>query len=240
MTSSDTLYLRQLLSGQDYARLHPVAGQMANFAYLVGCREAGECLVVDPSWDPRGLVQIAEEDGLRVVGAVATHAHPDHVGGDMFGISVPGLRELIAVADVPVHAHAEDAPRLATLCGLDQARLTQHQDGDLIEVGQQRLQVLHCPGHTPGHLCLLVGDALITGDVLFVGACGRVDLPGADPRRMYASLQRLAQLPGHTVVLPGHDYGPAPRSTIEEERRSNPALQASSAEAWTRDMGGPL
>jgi hydroxyacylglutathione hydrolase len=95
---------------------------------------------------------------------------------------------------------------------------------------------LHTPGHSPGSISLVVEGHVLTGDVLFVGACGRTDLPGADPKVMLESLQRLATLPGETVVLPGHHYGGAVESTIDAERRTNPYLQLS-ADDWARMMG---
>ena len=211
---------------------------MANFAYLVGCRTSGECLVVDPSWDPSGLVRIAERHQMRVTGCVATHTHPDHVGGSWMGLQIPGLRQLAAEIEGPIHVHAEEAATLRSWPEIDAARVVEHQDGDAIEIGAQRIELLHTPGHTPGGMCLLVADHVITGDVLFVGACGRVDLPGADPSAMFESLRRLGRLPGETVVLPGHDYGTAPRSTIAHELSRNPTMQAESAEEWCRMMGG--
>lgn len=233
---SENLYIKQLLAGRDHAKIHPVAGQMMNLAYLVGCKEEGECLIVDPTWDPRGLVDLASADGMKVVGAVATHAHPDHVGGPMMGFDVPGIKELVETIEGPVYTHPEDASLLKALTGLEDDRPELRGEGDTIEIGQQRIEVLHTPGHTPGHITLVVGGHAITGDVLFVGACGRTDLPGASPKLMFESLQRLAQLPDDTVVFPGHHYGPAIRSTIGDEKRTNPYLRITPAD-WSRMMG---
>lgn len=224
--STSTLFLEQLLGGRDHAKVHPVAGQTATFAYLVGCREAGECLAVDPSWDPRGVIAIAEEKGLQVVGGIATHGHPDHVGGQWMGMSIPGFQEFAEINDGPIHVHSQELPMVQALTDLPGERLVAHEEGDVIEVGRVRIEVLHTPGHSPGSMTLLVDGHALTGDVLFVGGCGRIDLPGADPRMMRASLERLSQLPGETVVLPGHDYGMAARSTIAEEIRSNPVMRA--------------
>ena len=88
------LYLRQLLVGRDVAQQNPAGAQMQNFVYLVGDRESGECMVVDPAWDVRGILDRAAEDDMRVVGALVTHYHPDHVGGSIFGIQIEGLAEL--------------------------------------------------------------------------------------------------------------------------------------------------
>ncbi len=236
MTAESPVIVKQLLAGRDHALSHPVAGQMMNFAYLVGCAKTQDCLLVDPTWDPEGLVEIAESQGFKVVGCIATHGHPDHVGGAMMGFEVPGIRE---IADRgPIHAHPAELETLCEGTGLAADAFQLHEDGETIELGEQQLDVLLCPGHTPGHIVVVGGGSAITGDVLFVGACGRIDLPGSDPRAMFDSLQRLAKLPGETMVYPGHHYGGAMTSTIENERKTNPYLQISTVEEWTRMMGG--
>jgi glyoxylase-like metal-dependent hydrolase (beta-lactamase superfamily II) len=234
----DRLYFRQLLAGLEFAVSHPVAGQMANFVYLVGDREAGECLVVDPAWDVRGAISIAEADGMKVTGALATHYHPDHIGGDLFGVSIEGLRELMTAHPVPVHANKLEAEGIRYMTGLEASDLTLHEAGDTVMVGQIPITLVHTPGHTPGSQCFLVGNRLVSGDTLFVGGCGRVDLPGSDPDEMYRTLtQRLAQLPDDTILYPGHHYGDTPTSTLGAERRTNHYLRIRSLEDWRALMG---
>jgi len=239
MSDESTLYLRQLLAGRDHAKVHPIAGQMMNFAYLVGCKESQQCLAVDPTWDPQGIADLATEDGMTVVGGIATHGHPDHVGGEMMGMPIPGIVELAEISGGTIHALREELMMLRAVTGMAEDAFTLHEDGGVIEVGSVRIQVLHTPGHTPGHLSLVVDGNVITGDVLFVGACGRVDLPGADPGKMFHSLKRLAALPGETKVWPGHHYGTAITSNIDHENRTNPTLQPETEEAWVRMMGAP-
>lgn len=232
------LYFRQLLAGEQFAVRHPVAGQMANFVYLVGDRAKGECFVVDPAWDIPGLVAVAAADGMNLSGALATHYHPDHVGGDLFGIQVEGLRELMTVHPVPVHANKEEGAGIRAVTGLSSGDLTLHDAGETIQVGDLPITLVHTPGHTPGSQCFLVGNRLVSGDTLFVGGCGRVDLPGSDPDEMYFTLtQRLARLPGDTILFPGHHYGPTPTSTLGEERRTNQYLRIGSLEDWRSLMG---
>src|SRR6195952_2572658 len=107
---SDRLYFRQLLAGRDIAHTDPVARQMVNFVYLVGDRETGEAVVIDPAYDVAGILEVLAGDGMRLTGALATHYHADHVGGDMMGYSIEGVSDLLELAPVPVHVQADEAP----------------------------------------------------------------------------------------------------------------------------------
>lgn len=232
------LYFKQMLAGEGFAAQHPVAGQMANFVYLIGDRVTRECMAVDPAWDVRDIVAVAERDGMKLTGVLATHYHPDHIGGDLFGIAVEGLRELMGVNPVPVHAHKDEADGIQFMTGLAKTDLTLHEGGDAVQVGEVPITMIHTPGHTPGSQCFLVGDRLVSGDTLFVGGCGRVDLPGSDPDEMYRTLtQRLSRLPEDTVLYPGHHYGPTPTSTLGEERQSNQYMRIRSLDDWRALMG---
>jgi glyoxylase-like metal-dependent hydrolase (beta-lactamase superfamily II) len=230
-------YVRQLLAGRDFAVVNPAAGQMMNFVYLVGDRDTKECVLVDPAWDVRGVLAVAAEEGLTVVGVVATHDHQDHVGGNLFGLAIEGAAKVVELAQVKVWVHELDAVRLARSAGVADADLVRVTDGSRLTVGQTEIELIHTPGHTPGSMCLRVGDGLITGDTLFVGACGRVDLPGSNPDDMYASLQKLAALPDDLVVYPGHHYGSARTSTIGEQKRTNPYLRVGSLAEWRALQG---
>ena len=231
------IFLRQLLAGRDFARVDPVAGQMANFVYLIGAPATRECVVVDPAWDVRGLVETVDESGYRLVGALATHYHPDHVGGAMFGLRVEGLARLLEIRGVKVWVNKEEADGLKRVTGLSDGDLVPCEGGDKLRVGAVDIETLHTPGHTPGSQCFLVGNRLVAGDTLFVQGCGRVDLPGGDPEQMYRSLHRLASLPDDTVLYPGHDYADRPHSTIGDEKRKNVYLRAGSLADWRRLMG---
>lgn len=228
------LYLRQLLAGRDFGAGDPVAAQMQNFVYLVGDRDTGECLVVDPAWDVRDILRVAAADDMKVVGALATHYHPDHVGGTMFGFTVEGLPTLMEVNPCKVHVHKLEAPGVCQVTGLSKSDLVAHDSGDRVRVGDVEVELLHTPGHTPGSQCFRVSDALLAGDTLFLQGCGRVDLPGGDADEMYYTLtQRLASLPEDLVLFPGHAYGGehAPLSTV---RRTNPYLQIKDLATWRR------
>jgi len=229
------LVIKQLLAGVDFAQAHPSAGQWANFAYVVGDDEGRECVLVDPTWDVSDLIGIAEEAGFKVVGAIATHGHADHTGGRLFGTDIEGLDRLLELRPgIPVYVHELDAAALSAATGLSGSALRQVKDGEHIRFGGQEAVVIHTPGHTPGGMCLRVGGAVLTGDTLFVGECGRVDLPVSQPREMGVSLlDRLGALPDETVVYPGHDYGRTRTSTIGEEKRTNPNYKLP-REVWDR------
>lgn len=236
-TMADRLYFRQLLSGRDFAAGDQTAAQMVNFVYLVGDRETGEAVVVDPAYDVSGLVGIAGADGMRVVGALATHHHPDHVGGSFMGLTIEGLQELLAVVPVPVHVHRDEAEYVRRTAGVSATDLVAHASGDTIAVGAIGLQVLHTPGHTPGSQCFLVDGRLVAGDTLFLDGCGRTDLPGSDADAMYDSLQRLAALPDDVVVYPGHRYSVASLGTLGAVKESNYVFKPSSKEQWLTMFG---
>ena len=218
-------------------------GEMANLAYLVGSRSARECLLVDPAWSVDALLDRAAADGIRVVGALVTHYHQDHVGGSIFGMEIEGLPRLLEREPVPVHVNAREAEGLRRVTGLSESDLVRHEGGDVLELGGVRVRLLHTPGHTPGSQCFLVEEAgapgrLVSGDTLFLGSCGRVDLPGGDPEAMYESLhQRLGRLPDDTLLFPGHLYAAEPSSTLGEQKRSNPYLRVASLDAFLRFMG---
>jgi glyoxylase-like metal-dependent hydrolase (beta-lactamase superfamily II) len=234
----DRLYFRQLLAGRDFATSNPVAAQMVNFCYLIGDRNTRECVVVDPAWDVAGLVELARNEDMEIVGALATHYHPDHVGGDLFGHQVEGVAHLQEIKGVPVHCNRSEARGVKIVTGLSDSDIRQHDGGDVIEVGEVRIELVHTPGHTPGSQCFLVERRLVSGDTLFVQGCGRVDLPGGDPEEMYRTLsQRLANLPDDTVLYPGHHYGPTVTSTLGEQRRENYAFAPKSLDDWLRLMG---
>ena len=232
--AEERLYIRQLLSGRDFAVGDPVARQMLNFTYVIGDREKGEALIVDPAYDPAGLVAFVEGEGMRVVGALATHFHPDHVGGSMMGHTLQGIAEL----DVPVHVHREESPFVQKVTGVASTDLVDHGSGDTVLVGDIPVELLHTPGHTPGSMCFLVGGVLVSGDTLFLEGCGRTDFPGSDPAQMYDSLQRLCSLPDDTVVCAGHWYSQPATASLGEVKEHNYVLAPRSKEAWLMMFGG--
>jgi glyoxylase-like metal-dependent hydrolase (beta-lactamase superfamily II) len=225
-----------------YFRQMPV-GEMANFAYVVGSRSARQAFVVDPAWNVDALLDAAEADGVQVVGALVTHYHQDHIGGSLFGHEIEGLGRLLERCPVPIHVHEKEAEGVRRVTGVSASDLVPHAGGDLLEVGSVRVRLLHTPGHTPGSQCFLVEERdqpghLVSGDTLFLGSCGRVDLPGSDPEAMYRSLTgTLKQLPDETLLYPGHLYAADPYSTMGEQKRRNPFLRVSTLEQFLGFLG---
>ncbi len=216
---------------------------MANFAYLVGSRSTRQALLVDPAWSVDALLDRASADDMEVVGALVTHYHQDHVGGSLFGHTIEGVAELLARKPVPIHANEHEAEGVQRVTGASSKDVVRHSAGDVIELGPIRIRLLHTPGHTPGSQCFLVEEAnapgrLVSGDTLFLGSCGRVDLPGSDPEAMYRSLNlTLKQLPDETLLYPGHMYASEPSSTMGEQTRRNPFLRVSTLEQFLNFVG---
>jgi glyoxylase-like metal-dependent hydrolase (beta-lactamase superfamily II) len=236
--AQDRLYFRQLLAGRDIATSDPLARQMVNFVYLIGDREKGEAVVIDPAYDIKGILDVLAADGMRLVGALATHYHPDHVGGDMMGYQIAGVRELLMLDPVPVHVQADEAPWVQRVTETSATDLVEHTSGDTVMVGDIPIELIHTPGHTPGSQCFLVDNRLVAGDTLFLEGCGRTDLPGGDPSALYESLtQRLAKVPDEAVLFPGHLYSAEPSASMGETRRLNYVFQPRNAQEWLRMFG---
>ncbi|MEM3000533.1 MAG: MBL fold metallo-hydrolase [Candidatus Bathyarchaeia archaeon] len=194
-----------------------------NFSYLIADDTVGEAVVVDPSFNAGELIRILQKARLVLKYIINTHGHSDHTAGNT------ELRSMFTGAKTVVHRLSRVPADLLV------------DDGDVLYVGAVPVKVIHTPGHTPDSICLLVnGKKLLTGDTLFVGECGRTDLPGGNARSMYDSLfNKLLRLDDDVEVYPGHDYGVRPSSTIGEERRSNYTLQPRTLEEFMEFMQTP-
>lgn len=230
---SDRLYFRQLLSGRDFAVTDGLAQQMVNFVYAIGDKQTGQALLVDPAYDVNGLLDLLEADGMICSGVLATHYHPDHVGGEMMGFSIEGISRLLERVSVPIHVQADEAAYVQTVTGVGADQLISHLSGDVVQVGDIKIELIHTPGHTPGSQCFLVDGRLVAGDTLFLEGCGRMDLPGSDPEQMYDSLTtKLAKVPDHAVLYPGHRYSLESSANMGITRKRNMVFRPSNRAQW--------
>jgi len=202
-------------------------GNFAVFCYLIGDKESQEGLFIDPADDTTRLLAEAKSHGLgKIKYIINTHSHVDHIMGNAEMARKTGAKIII---------HEEDATALVRTPSylLEMFSATTSppadivvKDGDVIQVGHVGLKVLHTPGHSAGGMSLYLDGRVFTGDTLFVGSVGRTDFPGSSWDVLEASIRKkLYVLPGDTVVFPGHNYGSAPTSTIQYERRHNPFVR---------------
>ena len=236
---TERLYFKQLLSGRDFGNTDNLAKQMVNFVYLIGDRETGESVIVDPAYDIDALLEILEEDGMQCSGVLATHYHPDHVGGSMMGYDIIGVKELLEHVSVPIHAQKEEDEFITKVTGIESKDVMEHSSGDIVTVGEIKIELIHTPGHTPGSQCFLVENRLVAGDTLFLEGCGRTDLPGGDPAALYDSLHnRLSKVPDEATLFPGHLYSPEPMALMGQTRQQNYVFLPRSEEQWLTMFAG--
>jgi len=225
--SSDRLTLRQ-------AQIGP----MANFVYFIGDTETRKAAVVDPAWDVDAIINFASKEGYEIDKLLITHYHPDHLGGSMMGQNIQGAADMLAKVKAKVYVNKAEAEGAKKVAGLSDSDLVMVEAGDVFNVGEIPVKFLHTPGHTPGSQCFLVEGNLISGDTLFVGSCGRVDLPGSDPAAMYHSLNHtLKNLDDATVVFPGHAYSSESKTTIADQKRHNMYMRFPTLDDFLDAMG---
>jgi glyoxylase-like metal-dependent hydrolase (beta-lactamase superfamily II) len=217
----DRLYFRQLLSGRDFAQDDQLATQMVNFVYAIGDRVTGECVLVDPAYAVDDLLTVVAADEMKVTGVLATHYHPDHIGGSMMGMEIQGIAALLEKVSCPIHVNAAEVPWVTRTSGVSETDLVAHQSGDRISVGSISIELIHTPGHTPGSQCFMVEGRLVAGDTLFLDGCGRTDLPGSNAQEMMQSLARLAKVDDEVVLFPGHRYSAASSAPMGSVKASN-------------------
>jgi glyoxylase-like metal-dependent hydrolase (beta-lactamase superfamily II) len=193
-----------------------------NLCYVFGCSLTGEGALIDAGIRTERVLAVFEARGLRPTALLLTHSHGDHLS------EAP---EFLRRTRARVYSFDPDVRKR-----LAEADVYPLSDGAELRVGEERLEVLHTPGHSPDSCCFRCGDVLFTGDTLFVGRTGRTLGPGASTRELYRSVARLKKLPPHTVLYPGHDYGDAPTSTLGRELGLNAFLKAGTEEEFVRVM----
>ena len=196
---------------------------MAVFAYLVGDPITGDALVIDPADNIKGIVAEAQKNNLRINYIVNTHGHVDHISGNTEMQKATGAKIIVHEDDAIMLTHTP-----AMILKMFGAKASPSadilvKDGDIISTGNVELKVIHTPGHSPGGICLYTPGYVFTGDTLFVEAVGRTDLPGGASQTLYKAVkEKLFVLPDETKVMPGHNYGRTPTSTIGHEKKHNP------------------
>jgi hydroxyacylglutathione hydrolase len=210
-------------------------GPMQNYVYLLGSTETRKAAVVDAAWEIDTILKIAQHDEMEITHAFVTHTHPDHVGGGFAGMEIDGVTELLEKCKAKVVVHKAEAEFIK---GLSSSDMIKTDNGDKVDVGDIEVQLMHTPGHTPGSQCFLVENRVVSGDTLFIDACGRVDFPGGNAEQMYYSLtQKLMALPDEMILFPGHNYAPLKHATMGEQKRTNPYLKFSSLKQFLAAMG---
>lgn len=195
-------------------------GPMANFIYLIGDPKTRTCAVVDPAWDVDAIVHMTEQEGYQISDILITHGHPDHING---------VDAMIAKTGAKVHMHKDEMPWL----GEFKETAIKTDNESIIQVGNVPIKCIHTPGHTPGSQCFMVDEKLVSGDTLFIGGCGRTDLPGGDTRKLYESLyHRLSRVDDEVILCPGHNYAEVQQRKMREEKQLNPYLQFETVQAF--------
>ncbi len=190
-------------------------GKMSNYSYIVAEKAGGEGFIIDPAFDVEKLMQTIKKHSLNLTKIILTHHHFDHIN------AAAGIK---ARTGAKIVCHPETEKLVKGEFPVDEFL----EDGDIFTIEEKiEVSVIHTPGHAPGGICLKIANThLITGDTLFIGDCGRADLPGGNAETLYNSLQKIKKLPGSLIVFPGHNYGPYPSRTLKEEIETNPTLLA--------------
>lgn len=196
-----------------------LVGNMQNFTYVLEDNDTEEGIVIDPSWDLEKVQQIITRKNLKIKYIVNTHHHFDHTIGN------ESMAEFTK-AKIIQHENSELKNDITV------------KDGDVIKFGNSELKVLHTPGHSKDSICLIGDGKIFSGDTLFVGNCGRIDLPGGSAKELFHSLfDTLYNLDDELVLYSGHNYGPSPISTIGKEKLTNLVMQRRSEEEFLDMMG---
>lgn len=217
MSAGDPALARPLPEAPEVVQIE--VGLLQNFCEILFCPDTREAAIVDPAWELDRLLKEVATRGLRVTTALITHTHNDHI---------EGVAELVAKTGAAVVVSPREADRVRR----DAKTIVDATESVDVAIGRRGVRVLETPGHTVGGVCFLADGYIVTGDLMFVGGCGRTDFQGGDTATMWKSLQRVAALPEETRVYPGHDYGDTPTSTIGQELRTNRFLLCKSYEEF--------
>lgn len=187
-------------------------GPMGNFTYLIGDADCKKVMIVDPGWDPDTIVAEVKKNDLTIIGIILTHGHYDHV---------QALGDILKEIHVPVYISEQEPFKWPG------AKIIKLKDNETIQIGAISLSCIHTPGHSPGCMCFLYKNILLTGDTLFIDGCGRCDLPGGNSEEMFDSLHnKIGKLPDNTLIFSGHAYGPKDFDSLGNQKKTNYFLRA--------------
>ena len=196
-------------------------GPMKNFAYIISDNETKKAAIVDPAWEIDKILDITKRNNLNIIYIINTHSHSDHISGN---------EEIIKQTNAKLISYYE-SPRKPDI---------PVSENDEITLGKTKMKFIHTPGHCPDSICIIVDNKILTGDTLFVGNCGRIDLPGGNIDELYTSLfSKIYKLDDKLEVYPGHDYGEKPFSTIEYEKKHNYVLEPRNLNEFREFMSTP-
>ena len=192
-----------------------------NFSYIIYSPKQKKAAIIDPEYDTSKPTEFISSNNLEVEYIIVTHHHSDHTGG------IREIKDLIP--DSKIVASEIESEELVVKADIIV------EDNDTLELGDIKLKFILTPGHTAGGICIIVdNEALLTGDTLFIGDCGRTDLPGGNLEQMFKTLQeKIKPLPDHLIVYPGHDYGDKPFDTLGNQKRTNKTLLVNSFEEFS-------
>lgn len=197
-------------------------GPMANMLYVLYDANTREAAIVDPAWDAAALIKFIEAEKLNLTKVLLTHGHFDHVNA---------LSDILDYKAVPVYFSEFEIPQLTP--DVDGYIRTKHND--TVSIGEYEAKIIHTPGHTPGGQCFLFDGHMITGDTLFIGACGRCDFEYSDVHKMYESLhEKLAVVSDDVIIYPGHRLGDPQFDTLGSQRNKNPFLNVPNKDTFIR------
>ncbi len=203
-------------------------GPMQNFSYIIGDKTSKESAVVDAGWEVDKLIDIAEKEHLKISEIILTHSHYDHI---------QKADEMSSKTKAEVFFHENDYNEIKRMIKNPNTKIHKLKNNDEVKIGSIKMKIIHTPGHTPGAICLLFENKLLTGDTLFVNAIGRTDLAGGDAIKLFESLQKLKKLDDNIEIYPGHDYGDVPFSTIGGEKKTNPYFKCETKEQFLSLLG---
>ena len=203
-------------------------GPMQNFSYIIGDDKTEDAAIVDLGWEVDKLISITDKEKLKINKLILTHSHYDHI---------QKADELASKTNAEILIHEDDFNEIKRFLRNQNIKLHKLKNNDEIKIGNIKIKIIHTPGHSPGGICLLFENKLITGDTLFVNAIGRTDLAGGDSIKLFESLQKLKKLDDNIEIYPGHDYGEVPFSTIGTEKKNNPYFMCSTKEEFLNLLG---